>query len=88
MQVRETFESAMRFGEAALVELGVPADEAAEVVADIRRRDGERFELELVGGVRAGTSLLYGNMQQTPLIAPKPRTTRDDNPEHAPGISA
>ncbi|ALN85171.1 proton antiporter-2 family protein [Lysobacter capsici] len=89
LQVRETFESAMRFGEAALVELGVPVDEAAEVVADIRRRDAERFELELVGGVRAGTSLLYGNMQQTPLIAPKPRPSRRDHEEeHAPGISA
>ncbi|MGH8079697.1 MAG: monovalent cation:proton antiporter-2 (CPA2) family protein, partial [Lysobacter sp.] len=76
MQVRETFESAMRFGEAALVELGVSADDAAEVVADIRKRDAERFELELVGGVRAGVSLLYGNMQQTPLIAPKPRTSK------------
>jgi len=89
LQVRETFESAMRFGEAALVELGVPVDEAAEVVADIRRRDAERFELELVGGVRAGTSLLYGNMQQTPLIAPKPRPSRRGHEEeHAPGISA
>jgi glutathione-regulated potassium-efflux system protein KefB len=73
LQVRETFESAMRFGEAALVELGVPQDEAAEVVAEIRHRDAERFELELVGGVGAGVSLLYGNMQQTPLVTPKPR---------------
>ncbi|MGO0999776.1 monovalent cation:proton antiporter-2 (CPA2) family protein [Lysobacter sp. CA196] len=73
LQVRETFESAMRFGEAALVELGVPQDEAAEVVAEIRHRDAERFELELVGGVRAGVPLLYGNMQQTPLVTPKPR---------------
>ncbi|QWP74679.1 cation:proton antiporter [Lysobacter sp. K5869] len=89
LQIRETFESAMRFGEAALVELGVSADEAAEVVADIRRRDAERFELELVDGVRAGLSLLYGNMQQTPLIAPKPRRAAPkDEEEHVPGISA
>ncbi|SDY29557.1 Kef-type potassium/proton antiporter, CPA2 family [Lysobacter sp. yr284] len=89
LQVRETFESAMRFGEAALIELGVSADDAAEVVADIRRRDAERFELELVDGVRAGVSLLYGNMQQTPLIAPKPRPhDADEAEEHVPGISA
>ncbi|QQP97847.1 monovalent cation:proton antiporter-2 (CPA2) family protein [Lysobacter enzymogenes] len=89
LQVRETFESAMRFGEAALIELGVTADDAAEVVAEIRRRDAERFELELVDGVRAGVSLLYGNMQQTPLIAPKPRQARPENEEeHVPGISA
>lgn len=89
LQIRETFESAMRFGEAALIELGVPADDAAEVVADIRRRDAERFELELVDGVRAGVSLLYGNMQQTPLIAPKPRQhDPGQDEEHVPGISA
>ncbi|ALN58691.1 monovalent cation:proton antiporter-2 (CPA2) family protein [Lysobacter enzymogenes] len=89
LQVRETFESAMRFGEAALIELGVSADDAAEVVADIRRRDAERFELELVDGVRAGVSLLYGNMQQTPLIAPKPRQHDPaEAEEHVPGISA
>ncbi|MGO4775208.1 hypothetical protein AB4084_06780, partial [Lysobacter sp. 2RAB21] len=70
-------------------ELGVSADDAAEVVADIRKRDAERFELELVGGVRAGVSLLYGNMQQTPLIPPKPRSTQPrEDEEHAPGISA
>ncbi len=87
LQVRETFESAMRFGEAALTELGVPADEAADVVAEIRRRDAERFELELVDGVRAGVSLLYGNMQQTPLVAPKPRPQAGEDPQHAPGVS-
>ena len=35
VQIRETFESAMRFGEAALRELGVPADEAAEIAAEV-----------------------------------------------------
>ena len=46
LQIRETFESALEFGEAALRELGVPEDEAAETAADIRRRDAERFALE------------------------------------------
>ena len=46
VQIRETFESALKFGEAALRELGVPEDEAAETAADIRRRDAERFALE------------------------------------------
>jgi glutathione-regulated potassium-efflux system protein KefB len=46
-QIRETFESAMRFGEAALMELGVSQDEASEISDDVRRRDAERFELQM-----------------------------------------
>ena len=38
-QIRETFESAMVFGDAVLNELGVPAEEADEVIEDVRRRD-------------------------------------------------
>jgi glutathione-regulated potassium-efflux system protein KefB len=78
VQVRETFESAMTMGEAALLELGVPREEVAEVVDDVRRRDAERFKLELAGGEMAGVDLLRGNMprmKQTPLTPPK-RTGR------------
>jgi glutathione-regulated potassium-efflux system protein KefB len=73
LQVRETFESAMRLGELALQQLGVPAEEAADIAADIRRRDAERFELEIAGGgLAAGAKLLIGNrMRQTPLLPPK-----------------
>ncbi len=61
-QVRETFHSAMAFGEAALVQLGVPEEEAAAIAADIRRRDAERLELEIAGGLAAGTALIHGNV--------------------------
>jgi glutathione-regulated potassium-efflux system protein KefB len=74
VQVRETFEAAMAMGEAALLELGVPREEVAEVIEDVRRRDAERFKLELVGGEKAGVDLLRGNMprmKQTPLTPPK-----------------
>jgi glutathione-regulated potassium-efflux system protein KefB len=73
-QVRETFDSAMRMGEASLKALGVPPEEIAEVVEDVRRRDVERFKLELIGGEMAGVDLLRGNMprkKQTPLTPPK-----------------
>jgi glutathione-regulated potassium-efflux system protein KefB len=73
-QVRETFDSAMTMGEAALAALGVPPEEIAEVVEDVRRRDVERFGLELIGGEMAGVDLLRGNMpkkKQTPLTPPK-----------------
>jgi len=73
VQVRETFDSAMRFGEAALRELGVPADEAAEIAASVRKRDAARFELEIASGdVKAGRPLLRGNKwKPTPLIEPR-----------------
>ena len=56
-QIRETFESAVNFGAAALVELGVAEDEASRIAEEIRRRDAERFELEMAGGgLRAGAT--------------------------------
>lgn len=73
-QVRETLESALVFGEAALRAIGVPPDEAADVVADVRKRDTDRFELEVAGGLFAGRSLLYGNMTG-------PADGRNDQPD-------
>ena len=73
-QIRETFESAVNFGAAALVELGVPEEEAARIAEEIRRRDAERFELEMAGGnLRAGASAMYTNTipKPTPFTTPK-----------------
>ncbi|MEP7311407.1 MAG: monovalent cation:proton antiporter-2 (CPA2) family protein [Pseudomonadota bacterium] len=70
-QIRETFESALLFSEATLIAADVPAEEAAEIVAEIRRRDAERLELEIVGGVEAGRALLHGNVPMPrPLTLP------------------
>lgn len=46
-QIRETFESAVAFGEVALVELGVDEDEARTIAREIRRRDAERLSWKL-----------------------------------------
>lgn len=76
-QIRETFESAMVFGEAALRELGVPDNEARGVALEIRRRDSERFELEIASrDSLAGVPLLFGNAaphvpEPTPLTTPQ-----------------
>ena len=70
-QVRETFESASAFGEAALLALGVAPEEAAEVAAEVRRRDAERFSLQVTGGLRAGIDLMHSNrVKPTPLTKP------------------
>lgn len=71
-QIRETFESAIVFGEEALLGLGVPAEEATEITADIRHRDQERLELQMTAGLYAGQDLMIGNMPTpTPLIKPR-----------------
>ncbi len=71
-QIRETFESALLFGQTTLIGLGVDPDEAAEIIRDIRQRDDERLDLQLAGGIRAGNDLMKGNMPVPgPLIKPR-----------------
>jgi glutathione-regulated potassium-efflux system protein KefB len=73
-QLRETFESALVFGHNVLIDLGFSDEEARETIEDVRRRDEERFTLQLSGGLQAGRSLMRGNIA-TPQPAPyvKPR---------------
>ena len=88
-QIRETFESAVNFGAAALVELGVAEDEAGRIAEEIRRRDAERFELEMAGGsLRAGASSMYNNTvpKPTPFTTPK-RESKALNEEAAEVIN-
>ncbi|MCW2349407.1 monovalent cation:proton antiporter-2 (CPA2) family protein [Sphingobium sp. B12D2B] len=66
-QIRETFESALAFSEAVLTDLGVDEDNAREAIEDVRERDAQRVELQLVGGITAGRSLMRGNM-----VTPEP----------------
>ncbi|WP_027171021.1 monovalent cation:proton antiporter-2 (CPA2) family protein [Methylobacterium sp. 10] len=60
-QLRETFESALAFGEQALLAIGDEPDAASAVMAEVRRRDAERLEMETVGGIYAGRDLIRGN---------------------------
>lgn len=81
--VRETFESALQFGEDALRLLGVDAAEAARVRALVRQRDAERFQMEIASGAFAPSSdLLYTNqpqrMRQAPLVEPRTEGRRLD----------
>jgi glutathione-regulated potassium-efflux system protein KefB len=61
--VRETFEAAMALGHAALLATGATAEEADEVVADLRRLDAERFDLEMAGDAFGGRALLKGRLR-------------------------
>jgi CPA2 family monovalent cation:H+ antiporter-2/glutathione-regulated potassium-efflux system protein KefB len=60
-QIRETVESALAFGEQALLTIGDDPEAAGDVMDEVRRRDAERLDLEMVGGLYAGRALIRGN---------------------------
>ncbi len=69
-QMRETFHSALAFGEEVLVHLGVEPEVAAAVSEDVRQRDAERFEMQIGGGIYAGRDLIRRNLDETkPAVA-------------------
>jgi glutathione-regulated potassium-efflux system protein KefB len=71
-QLRETFESALAFGETALVELGIDPQEAAETLEEVRRRDRARLDLQIAGDIQDGSAYLKGNAPvPTPLSQPR-----------------
>jgi monovalent cation:proton antiporter-2 (CPA2) family protein len=71
-QLRETFLSALAFGRATLEGLGVPSERAAEVEADVRKRDTTRLVMQRDGGLMGGADLLHGaKVKPEPLTAPK-----------------
>jgi glutathione-regulated potassium-efflux system protein KefB len=72
-QVRETFESALIFGREALRLLGVSDEQAEEIAEDIRRRDADRFAMELSGAdLLVAANLMHTNAPRpTPFTRPK-----------------
>ncbi|TWG53664.1 monovalent cation:proton antiporter-2 (CPA2) family protein [Aminobacter sp. J44] len=66
-QIRETYESALACAERALELCEVDEEERRRVMEDVRRRDAERFAIELTGGVYddAARRLVRGNAQRS-----------------------
>jgi glutathione-regulated potassium-efflux system protein KefB len=79
-ELRETLESALSFGRAALEGLGVDAELAAAVEDDVRRRDLERLALQQAGGLLVGTDIWLRKPRPEPLVIPG-RRARGINPE-------
>ena len=69
--VRETFESAVLLGRKTLLALDVPENEADAIIADLRRRDAERFALEVAGGRFAGRDLVLHNVSKVAKAPPE-----------------
>ena len=55
-ELRETYELALAFGAETLRGIGFAADEADDVVADVRRRDADRLAVQLSGDATAGVA--------------------------------
>ncbi|GGE91713.1 cation:proton antiporter [Stappia taiwanensis] len=58
-QIRETFESSITFGRAALEALGIAGERVSQIEDDVRRRDHERMEMQLTDGPFAGADRLH-----------------------------
>lgn len=74
-QIRETFESGLAFGRAALSGLGLPPERVAQIEEDVRRRDVERMSLQLEQGEAAGNDRLHA---VTPRSAARQADTGSD----------
>ncbi len=90
--VRETFESALYFGRITLEVLGLSPDEAASIVADVRKRDLQRLEAQAVNGILARPDLLRGDgitLTPEPLVKPtKPGVALNDETRAMVGQAA
>ncbi|ACA20300.1 potassium efflux system protein [Methylobacterium sp. 4-46] len=71
--IRETVESALAFGRATLEALGVPAQEAAGIADDVRKRDVARLVLQQAGEPLDRTDPVRGlvRIKPEPLTAPQ-----------------
>jgi CPA2 family monovalent cation:H+ antiporter-2 len=78
-ELRETFESALRFGQKTLEALGMDEDTAGEILDDVRRRDEERLALQAVEGIQAGRDHWHTKpVKPEPLIKPTTEARRLD----------
>jgi glutathione-regulated potassium-efflux system protein KefB len=63
-QLREVFESALRFGAESMRALGATDEEVEDTIGRVRDFDRRRFEAQLLGGMMAGRDLLISNASE------------------------
>jgi len=80
-EIRETFESAVEFGRAALEGLGLAHERAAEVADYIRRRDLDRLALQQAEGIAAGRDLVWKQRVRPEPLSEPLRQSEALNPE-------
>ncbi len=81
--MRETFESALSFGQATLEALGLTYDDAVLVTDDVRRRDVQRLEAQRRDGILARPDLMAGTPGSAvkPMVTPEPLTQPKARPK-------
>ena len=60
--IRETYESAIQMGADVMRRLGSGDNVVVDTIAEVRRRDAERFALQLAGDEMSGKTLLVSNV--------------------------
>ncbi|MEO1746936.1 MAG: NAD-binding protein, partial [Pseudomonadota bacterium] len=70
-ELRETFESGLKFGQKTLEALGASENLAKVIRNDVRKRDEERLKIQAVDGIFAGTDKLHIEpVSPEPLMQP------------------
>lgn len=77
VEVRETFDAALRMGAEGLRALGCSEERMTEALATIRRLDAERLLAQVQGGVMAGRENLTTRPVPEPLTAPRKLATEE-----------
>ncbi len=80
-EIRETFESAIAFGQHALEAAGIDPERAQAVAEDVRRRDLMRLELQREGDAMAGADMLHRPGVRPAPLSPPERPAQPLNPE-------
>jgi len=80
-EIRETFESAVEFGRAALEGLGLTHERAVEVADYVRQRDLDRLAVQQAEGIAAGRDLVWKQRVQPEPLSEPLRKSEALNPE-------
>jgi CPA2 family monovalent cation:H+ antiporter-2 len=84
-ELRETYESALVFGAETLRGLGFAADEAENIVAEVRERDTDRLAIQLSGDTTVGRGAAKpGEVTPEPLSPPARRAEGRPRERSAP----
>jgi CPA2 family monovalent cation:H+ antiporter-2 len=85
-ELRETYESALAFGAETLKGLGFAADEAENVVAEVRERDADRLAVQLSGDATTGVAATKPSEVSPEPLSPPAR--RADSRPRARGTTS
>ena len=84
-ELRETYESALKFGLETLLGIGFAADEAENVIEEVRERDAQRLAVQLRGDAASGRQATKpSDVTPEPLSPPARRGEGRPGEQRAP----